>query len=119
MLFVGELEARGDGYVRSRDLDQFVFQGQPTPLLAHMKGIKVLPASDAALTIRTTFRLRPEERPYEDELGPDKLRYKRMRGNPNSRENVEPAGGNEAREALIWFYGVGPAVFRALYPSGL
>ena len=117
MLYVGELEARGDGYVRSRDLNQFVFDGQPTPLLPYMKGIRVLPESDAALTIRTTFRLLPEERPYEDELGADNyLRYKRMRGNPDSRENAALRMAMTLGQPLIWFYGVGPAVFRALYP---
>jgi putative restriction endonuclease len=117
MSYVGQLEAQGDGYVRSSDLDRFVFDGQPIPLLPFMKGIKVPPGSDAALSIRTTFRLRPEERPYQDELGPDNyLRYKRMRGSPNSRENEALRMAMTLGKPLIWFYGVGPAVFRALYP---
>jgi putative restriction endonuclease len=117
MLYVGQLEKRGDGYVRSRDLSQFRFEGRPIALLPHMKGIQVLPDSDVALTIRTTFRLRPEDRPYRDELGPDNyLRYKRMRCNPNSRENAALRMAMTLGKPLIWFYGVGPAVFHALYP---
>jgi hypothetical protein len=117
MAYVRHLEVRSDGYVRSRDLNEFRFEGRPTPLLAHMKGIRVAPDSDAALTIRTTFRLRPEDRPYQDELGSDSnLRYKRMRGNPNSRENVALRQAMTLRKPLIWFYGVGRAVFLPLYP---
>jgi putative restriction endonuclease len=82
-----------------------------------MKGIRVLPNSDIALTIRTTFRLRPEDRPYQDDLGQDNLlRYKRMRGNPNSQENNALRKAMNLGKRLIWFYGVGPAVFLALTP---
>ena len=117
MAYVRQLEVESDGYDRSRELNEFRFEGRPTPLLAHMKGIRVAPDSDAALTIRTTFRLRPEDRPYQDELGSDSnLRYKRMRGNPNSRENVALRQAMTLRKPLIWFYGVGPAVFLPLYP---
>lgn len=117
MAYVRQLEALGDGYVRSRELNEFRFEGRPMPLLAHMKGIRVVSDSDAALTIRTTFRLRPEDRPYQDELGSDSnLRYKRMRGSSNSRENVALRQAMTLRKPLIWFYGVGPAVFLALYP---
>jgi putative restriction endonuclease len=120
MVYVRQLESNGDGFVRSRDLDQFRFEGKPVSLLAHMKGIKVLPDSEVALTIRTTFSARPEERPYEDDLGLDGYpRYKRMRGNPNSRENRALRHAMTLGKPLIWFYGVGPAVFRALYPVWL
>jgi len=85
-----------------------------------MKGIKVLPDSDVALTIRTTFSASPEERPYEDDLGLDGYpRYKRMKGNPTSRENRALRHAMALGKPLIWFYGVGPAVFRALYPVWL
>ena len=117
MAYVRQLEERGDGYVRSRELNEFRFEGRPAPLLAHMKGIRVFPDTDVALTIRTKFRLRPEDRPYQDELGADNyLRYKRMRGNPNSRENVALRQAMTLGKPLIWFYGVGQAVFLALYP---
>ncbi len=117
MAFVTQLEADGDGFVRSRDLGTFSLAGRAIPLLAHMKGIQVLPESDVALTIRTTFSARPEDRPYEDVLGSDSfLRYKRMRGNAESRENNALRAAMTHRKPLIWFLGVAPAVFRALYP---
>jgi putative restriction endonuclease len=120
MAYVAQLETRGDGYVRSRELNEFRFEGRQAPLLAHMKGIRVFAESDAAITIRTTFRLRPEDRPYQDELGADNyLRYNRMRGNPNSRENAALRIAMAQRKPLIWFYGVGSAVFLALYPTML
>ena len=120
MAYVRQLESRGDGFVRSRDLHRFQFEGEPISLLAHMKGIRVLPESDVALTIRTTFSARPEERPYEDDLGTDGYpRFKRMRGYPNSRENRALRNAIVGGSPLIWFYGVGPAVFRALYPVWL
>lgn len=120
MAFVGELEAQGDGYVRSRDLMRFKFEGSGRPLLPHMKGILVSSDSDVALTIRTTFSARPEDRPYEDNLGVDNyLRYKMMRGNPDSRENRALRNALNSGAPLIWFNGVAPALFRALYPVWL
>jgi putative restriction endonuclease len=114
--YVARLEERRDGFVRSRDLRDFRFEGEPTSLLAPMKGIRVLPDSDVALTIMTTFSARPEDRPYEDETGRDGYpRYKRMRGNPDSRENRSLRNAMALGKPLIWFYGVGPAVYRALY----
>jgi putative restriction endonuclease len=118
--YVARLEERGNGFVRSRDLRDFSFDGNPMPLLALMKGIRVLPDSDVALTIMTTFSARPEDRPYEDDLGLDGYpRYKRMRGNPDAKENRALRNAMALARPLIWFYGVGPAVFRALYPVWL
>jgi putative restriction endonuclease len=114
MAYVRELEERGDGYVHSRDLRSFQFEGVPTSLLAHMKGIRVLPDSEIALTIMTTFAASAEERPYEDDMGGDGYpRYKRMRGNPDSRENRALRTAMILGKPLIWFYGVGPAVYEA------
>jgi len=42
MAYVRRLEEQGDGYVRSRDLRSFQFEGVPTSLLAHMKGIRTV-----------------------------------------------------------------------------
>jgi hypothetical protein len=63
MAYIGQLEEADDGYVRSSDLRGFRFEGVPTPLLAHMKGIKVQPNSDIALTIMTTYAAKLEDRP--------------------------------------------------------
>lgn len=118
MAYVSRLAAKGDGYIGSGELNRFEFEGRPIPLLAHMKGIRVAPDSDIALTIRTTFRLRPEDRPYQDELGSDLyLRYKRMKGNANSRENTSLRLAMTLGKPLIWLYGVGPAVFLPLSPA--
>ncbi|HEX6399114.1 MAG TPA: HNH endonuclease, partial [Actinomycetota bacterium] len=81
MAYVSQLEVRGDGFLTSRQLRDFEYQGQAVPLLAVMKGIRVLSDSETALTIMTTFSARPEDRPYEDDVGQDGYpRYKRMRG---------------------------------------
>jgi putative restriction endonuclease len=42
-----------------------------------------------------------------------------MRGNPNARENQSLRNAMALGKPLIWFYGVAPAVFRALYPVWL
>jgi putative restriction endonuclease len=115
--FVQKLEDKGDGYVRSRDLREFTFDGRPTSLVAHMKGIRVLPDSDIALTIKTRFSARPEDRPYEDDVGMDGYpRYKRMKGRPSARENQALRSAGLYGKPLIWFYGVAEATYRALHP---
>lgn len=120
MAYVSQLEVRGDGFLTSRQLRDFEYQGQAVPLLAVMKGIRVLSDSETALTIMTTFSARPEDRPYEDDVGQDGYpRYKRMRGNPDSRENRALRNAIAIGAPLIWFYGVGPAVYRAIYPVWL
>lgn len=120
MAFVSGLEAQGGGYVSARDLNTFEFEGKRTALLQHMKGIRVVAGSEAALTIRTTFRLRPEDRPYADDVGSDGYpRYKWMGTNPDASDNAALRRAMVLRKPLIWFYGVGRAVFRALYPVWL
>jgi putative restriction endonuclease len=82
-----------------------------------MKGIRVLPDSDVALTIMTAFSARPEDRPYDDDVGTDGYpRYKRMKGNPNARENEALRKAGTLGKPIIWFYGVAKAVYRAIYP---
>ncbi len=65
----------------------------------------------------TTFRLRPEDRPYEDALGPDNyLRYKWMGADSDAHDNVSLRRALELAKPLIWFYGVGPAMYLPLSP---
>jgi putative restriction endonuclease len=113
--YVRALEARNGGLVSQQELDDFQFEGQRIPLLQHMRGIRVVAGLDAALTIRTTYRLRPEDRPYEDDIGPDGYpRYKWRGTDPASHDNRALRQAMILGKPLIWFIAVSPGVFRPL-----
>jgi hypothetical protein len=79
--------ASPDGALRSRDVNTFVFEGRPIPLIVQ-SGIWKPAMLDAALTIRTTFIRTDRDRPYEDQIGDDGLlRYKYRGVDPNHSDN--------------------------------
>lgn len=69
--FLSDLTARTGGVVKRADLRQFTFKGQRLSLEQNMRGIRVVAGYPAALSILTTYRARPEDRPYEDDIGKD------------------------------------------------
>ena len=64
--YVRRLQDLGGDRVLFRDLDTFEFDGKRVPLIQRPRGIRVVPGMEAALTILTTFRADPTDRPYED-----------------------------------------------------
>lgn len=59
-------------------------------------------------------------RPYEDDEGSDGLhRYKLRRDRRGSRENESLRAALQGQVPLIWFYGVRPGVFNAIFPVWL
>lgn len=120
LAYVRELDVRSGGRVTQDELNGFQFQGQRVSLLQHMRGIRVVAGLPAALTIRTTFRLNPEEHPYEDDVGQDGYyRYKWQGTDPQAHDNVALRRAMEQGKMLIWFVGVNPGVFRPIYPVWL
>ena len=118
--YVAQLEERNGGIVREGELNNFTFEGQRIALLQHMRGIRVLSGHEAALTIRTTYRLNPEDRPYEDDPGPDRLpRYKWQGTDPDAYDNKALRRAMELGKPLIWFRAIAPAVFQAVNPVWL
>jgi hypothetical protein len=69
--FLRDLTSRTGGLVTRRDLRTFTFRGQRVSLEQHMRWIRVVEGLPAALTILTTYAARPEDRPYEDDIGDD------------------------------------------------
>jgi putative restriction endonuclease len=118
--YVRGLEARSGGLVSQQELDEFQFEGQRISLLQHMRGIRVVAGLDAALTIRTTYRLRPEDRPYDDDIGPDGYpRYKWRGTDPEAHDNKALREAMLLGKPLIWFIAVSPGLFRPLNPVWL
>lgn len=85
-----------------------------------MRGIRVVSGLEAALSILTTFRARPEDRPYEDAEGPDGyLRYKWRGTNPDNYDNAALRRALQLGKPLTWFFGVAPGTYIPIYPVWL
>lgn len=99
------------------DLEDFEVDGERVPLKSRQRGIWKPRILEAALSITTTFRRPGQERPYEDELGPDGLLRYKWQGN-----DIEAADNRALRRAmldklpLIWFFGVAPGLYQPVFP---
>ena len=105
--FLDDLTPRTGGFVTRRDLRTFTFKGLRTSLEQNMRGIRVVSGFPDALSILTTYRERPEDRPYEDNIGPDGYpRYKWRGTDASFADNVPLRVAMEERKPLVWFVGV-------------
>jgi len=115
--FLSDLRDRTGGFVTRRDLRDFTFRGRRISLEQHMRGIRVVEGFPAALTILTTYAERPEDRPYEDDIGPDNYpRYKWQGTNPNDSDNVALRRAMELEKRLAWFRPVAKGIYDAVFP---
>jgi putative restriction endonuclease len=118
--FLADLSARTGGVVTRRDLRQFEFRGKRISLEQNMRGIRVLQGHPAALSILTTFRERPEDRPYDDNIGPDGYpRYMWQGTDSQASDNVALRVAMELRKPLAWFVGIAPRLYEAVFPVWL
>lgn len=118
--FLAEVTRRPGGVVTRGDLRSFTFRGRRISLEQNMRGIRVVSGMPAALTILTTYRDRPEDRPYEDDIGIDGYpRYKWRRTDPNLPDNVALRYAMELGKPLAWFVGVAPGLYEAVFPVWL
>ena len=118
--FLTQLTARTGGIVKREDLRQFTFQGKRISLEQNMRGIRVIQGNPVAISILTTYRQRPEDRPYEDDIGPDGYpRYKWQGTDPQASDNVALRLAMELRKPLAWFVGVAPGLYEAVFPVWL
>ncbi len=84
--------------------------------LQGQRGIRVVRGLEAALSITTTYRRRPEDRPYEDEIGPDMYaRYKWQGTNELDYDNQALKAAMKDTP-LIYFIGVEAGIYHAEYP---
>lgn len=101
----------------SEEIGQFTFRGERFRLMDPQRGIRKPAVLPSALSIRTTYRPEGAERPYDDDLGPDGLVRYKWRG-----EDADHAENRALREAmhqgvpLIWFWGVGTALYKPIFP---
>jgi putative restriction endonuclease len=118
--YLDELRRRWGEHLSYRLLESFEFEGRRISLIQRMRGIRVVSGMPAALSILTTYRARPEERPYDDDEGPDGYwRYKWRGTDPDNYDNVVLRRAMELGKPLIWFVGVGPGTYLPLYPVWL
>ncbi len=116
--FLAALSARG-GAVSWHDLQRFEFDGRRIPLVLQT-GIRKVSGYEAALTILTTYRLRPEDRPYQDDVGEDGYpRYKWRGTDPGHADNVALRRAMELGKPLAWLRGVGRGAYLVEAPVWL
>ena len=110
--FGGELDV-----LREQLANDFSFAGERFPLIDRGKGIRRPKGWSAALSITTSVPKSGQPRPYDDVEGIDGLhRYKARRGEGGKPENDSLREAMRRRLPLMWFYGVAPGRFRAIFP---
>jgi putative restriction endonuclease len=118
--YLNELRWRQGDQVSYRDLEAFTFEGRRVSLIQRMRGIRVVSGLEAAVSILTTYRARPEDRPYDDAEGPDGyLRYKWRGTDKDNYDNVALRRAMELGAPLVWFFSVAQGVYTPLYPIWL
>jgi putative restriction endonuclease len=116
--FLQRLTAQ-QGLATWHDLQRFEHEGRRIPLVGQT-GIRKPRGTEAALTIMTTYRLRPEDRPYQDDIGPDQYpRYKWRGTDPAHADNVALRRAMELGKPLAWLRGVGPGAYLVEAPVWL
>jgi putative restriction endonuclease len=103
--------------VPTEDLRNFAFRGERLPLLDVQRGIRKPAVLPAALSIRTVYTPAGRQRPYEDAPGPDgMLRYKWRGDDADHAENRALREAMRREVPLIWFFGVGSALYLPVFP---
>jgi putative restriction endonuclease len=103
--------------IRHDRLTEFRFEGTRVPLLNLQRGIWKPARLDAALTIRTVFRNKADERPYDDVPGPEGLlRYKWMGLDSNASDNRAVRTAMQRRLPLIYLVGIAKGLYQPVFP---
>ncbi len=99
------------------ELLDFEFRGERFRLMDAQAGIRKPAGWSAALSIRTVYRPEGRQRPYEDQLGTDGLvRYKWRGLDPVQADNRALRAAMQQQVPLIWFFGVGSARYKPIFP---
>lgn len=107
----GQVEKYGDVLPRTRLVQGFIFQGERIPLVSP-QGIFKPRQLDIPLSIATT-----PEGPYEDSFDKnDFLLYKYRGTDPGHRDNVGLRKAMEKNIPLIYFHGIVPGKYLAVWP---
>jgi putative restriction endonuclease len=101
----------------TEEIGEFTFRGERFPLMDPQRGIRKPAVLSSALSIRTVWRSEGAARPYDDDVGADGLiRYKWRGDDPSHAENRALRAAMHADVPLIWFWGVGVAIYKPIYP---
>ena len=102
---------------REQLANDFLVTGERFPLVDRGRGIRKPLGWRSALSITTAVPKSGQPRPYDDVEGPDGLhRYKLRRDQRGSAENESLRVACREQEPIIWFYGVAPGLFNAIFP---
>lgn len=102
---------------RSQLRDDFRVGGERFPLVDAGRGIRKPRGWSAALSILTAAPEGVPSRPYDDSEGADGLhRYKLRRDERGAAENEGLRAAMLQQAPLMWFYGVRPGIFQAIFP---
>jgi putative restriction endonuclease len=102
---------------REQLANDFRIAGERFPLIDRGRGIRKPIGWQAALSIMTTVPKSGGPRPYADEEGRDGLhRYKLRRDDRGRSENEGLRAALRDQLPLIWFYGIKPSLFQAIFP---
>jgi putative restriction endonuclease len=105
---------------REQLANDFHFGGQRFPLIDRGRGIRKPIGWTSALSITTAVPKSGGPRPYADDEGPDGLhRYKLRRDQGGASENDSLRAALREQATLMWFYGIAPGVFTAIFPVWL
>jgi putative restriction endonuclease len=98
-------------------LADFAFAGERIALMDPQRGIRKPASMAAALSMRTVYRPRGADRPYDDAVGPDGLlRYMWRGDDANHAENRALREAMRRGLPLIWFHGFDVGLYAAVYP---
>lgn len=102
---------------RAQLRDDFRIAGDRFPLVDAGRGIRRPRGWSAALSILTATPEGAPSRPYDDSEGADGLhRYKLRRDQGGAAENEGLRRAMLEQVPLMWFYGIRPGLFHAIFP---
>jgi putative restriction endonuclease len=102
---------------RDQLVNDFLVAGERFPLVDRGRGIRKPAGWNSALSIMTSAPASGRPRPYADEEGLDGLhRYKLRRDQRGTVENEGLRVTMLEQLPLIWFYGLRPGLFNAIFP---
>jgi putative restriction endonuclease len=116
--FLAALRRRvGDVMPRDVLIEGFAFEGRRVPLMSAQQGIFKPAILDLPLSLTTVPVVPGKERPYDDEIGEDGIRYRYRGTDPNQRDNAGVRVVMLRQLPLIYFHGIVPGRYQAEWPA--
>jgi putative restriction endonuclease len=107
----------GDVMPRETLIAGFQFEGRRVPLMSPQQGIFKPAIMELPLSLTTVPVVPGKERPYEDEIGEDGIRYRYRGTDPNHRDNAGVRLAMLRRVPLVYFHGIVPGRYQAEWPA--